>query len=68
MLLVVPSPKCHCQDVGELFDVSVNWIAFPVCGDTGLYVNDAVPAEVITVIVRLFTLDPALLPAVKLTL
>jgi hypothetical protein len=68
VVLVVPSPKCHCQEVGELLDVSVNWTVFPACGDAGLYVNDAAPAEAITVIVRLRALDPALLPAVRLTL
>jgi hypothetical protein len=31
-------------------------------------VNDAVPAEGIMVIVRVFVLDPELLPAVRLTL
>jgi hypothetical protein len=71
-VLVIPSPKCHCQEIGEFVDVSVNWIGCPVIGDAGLYVNDAavaaVEADGITVIVRLFVLDPVLLPAVRLTL
>jgi hypothetical protein len=66
--LVVPSPKCHCQEVGEFVDVSVNCTAFPTAGGIGLYLNDATPAEGITVIVRLRTLEPALLAAVRLTL
>jgi hypothetical protein len=68
VVLVVPSPKCHCQEFGEFVDVSVNWTDVPAKGDLGLYVNDAVPAEGITVIVRLTFLDPSLLPAVRLTL
>jgi hypothetical protein len=66
--LVVPSPKCHCQEVGEFVDVSVNWMALPTCGDLGLYVKDAAPAEGITVIVLVFVLDAAALVAVSLTL
>jgi hypothetical protein len=68
VVLVVPSPKCHCQAVGDPVDVSVNWTASLVLGGLGLYVNDASAAVGIMVIVRLTFLDPALLPAVRLTL
>jgi len=68
VVFVIPSPKCHCQEVGEFVDVSVNWIAFPAVGDPGLYENDAAPTEGITVIVLLLLLVPAVLPAVRLTL
>jgi hypothetical protein len=67
-VLVVPSPKFHCQEVGEFVDVSVNWTACPAVGVAGLYVNDAAPAEGMTVTVRLLVLAPALLVAVRLIL
>ena len=56
-------------------DVSVNWTARPAGGDEGEYINEAaevvedfVEAAGITEIVRLFTFDPALFAAVRLTL
>ena len=73
-MLVIPSPKCHCQEVGELVDVSVNWTAFPATGVEGEYLNEAAETVEdfvlggITVIVRLFTFDPAPFAAVRLTL
>jgi hypothetical protein len=36
VVLVIPSPKFHCQEVGEFVEVSVNWTVFPVAGDPGL--------------------------------
>jgi len=68
VVLVVPSPKCHCQEVGLFVEVSVNCTARPVSGEAGLKVKDAAPAEGITVIVLDLVLEPALLPAVRLTL
>jgi hypothetical protein len=68
VVLVVPSPKCHCQEVGVPVEVSVNCTAWPAPGEDGLYVNEAEEAEGITVIVRRLVLEPALLPAVRLTL
>ena len=43
-VLVVPSPKLYCQEVGDPVDVSVNCTAWPAAGDKGLYVNDAARA------------------------
>ena len=36
IVLVVPSLKFHCQDVGLPIDVSVNCIAWPATGEAGL--------------------------------
>jgi metal-sulfur cluster biosynthetic enzyme len=59
-MLVAPSPKFHCQEVGEPVEVSVNCTACPAAGEAGLYVNDAVN-DCPTIIVRLvlFKLEPA---------
>jgi hypothetical protein len=35
-VLVPPSPKFHCQEVGPPVDVSVNCTACPAAGDAGL--------------------------------
>jgi hypothetical protein len=35
-VLVVPSPKFHCQEVGDPVEVSVNCTAWPAVGDAGL--------------------------------
>jgi len=66
-VLVVPSPKCHCQEVGDPVDVSVNWTDCPALGGLGLYLNDAAKPEGITMIVRLSFPDPAPMRAVKIT-
>ena len=41
-MLVVPSPKFHCQEVGLPADVSVNCTDWPVTGELGLKVKEAV--------------------------
>lgn len=61
-----PSPKSHCQEVGDPVDVSVNWTTWPATGDAGLYVKDAVRAG-ITVIVWLVLFEPVVLLTVKVT-
>jgi hypothetical protein len=66
-VLVVPSPKLHCQEVGPPVDVSVNWTDWPVAGEAGLNVKEAASA-VTTVTVRLTLLEPVLLVAVKVTI
>jgi hypothetical protein len=68
VVLVVPSPKCHCQDVGPVVEVSVNCTACPAVGDAGLYAKDAAPGERITVIVLVLVLVSAPLATVRLTL
>ena len=40
-MLVKPSPKFHCHEVGLPVDVSVNATDCPAAGDTGLNANDA---------------------------
>jgi hypothetical protein len=65
-VLEVPSPKFHCQEVGLPADVSVNCTDWPVAGEAGLKVKDAVSA-VATVTVRLTLLEPELLVTVKVT-
>jgi len=65
-VLVAPSPKLHCQEVGEPVDVSVNWTACPATGEAGLYVKDAVRAGT-TVTVRVTLCEPELLVAVRVT-
>ena len=44
-VLVAPSPKFHCQDVGLPVEVSVNCTAWPGAGEAGLLVKEAVSAE-----------------------
>ena len=40
-VLVPPSPKSHCQDVGVPVEVSVKATAWPGAGEAGLKVKDA---------------------------
>jgi hypothetical protein len=35
-VLVEPSPKFHCQEVGVPVEVSVNWTVCPTLGVAGL--------------------------------
>ena len=65
-MLLDPSLKFHCQEVGLPADVSVNCTAWPVAGDAGLKLKEAVRAA-ITVTVRLTLVEPELLVAVKVT-
>jgi len=65
-VLVPPSPKLHCQEVGLPVDVSVNWTDWPVAGEAGLKVKEAASA-VATVTARLTLLEPELLVTVKVT-
>lgn len=58
-VLVAPSPKFHCQEVGDPVDVSVNCTACPVAGEAGLNVNDAAKgAATVTVRVDVLELEP----------
>jgi hypothetical protein len=63
-VLVVPSPRFHCQEVGDPAEVSVNCTACPAAGELGVKVNDA-PRAGTTVTVRLAFLEPEALLAVK---
>lgn len=65
-VLVAPSPKFHCQEVGEPVDVSVNCTAWPVAGEAGLYVNEAARG-VATVIVRTDEVELEPLETVRVT-
>ena len=67
-VLVVPSPKFHCQEVGVPVEVSVNWTACPATGDEGLYAKDATKEDTeVTAILRLPCLEPELFLAIKVT-
>jgi hypothetical protein len=61
-----PSPKSHCQEVGEPVEVSVNCTAWPAAGEAGPKVKEAVRAGT-TVTAWLTLLDPELLVAVRVT-
>jgi len=65
-VLVPPSPKFHCQEVGVPAEVSVNCTDCPAAGEAGLKVKEAASA-VVTVTVRLTLLEPELLVTVKVT-
>jgi hypothetical protein len=65
-VLVPPSPKFHCQEVGVPVDVSVNWTDWPVAGEAGLKVKEAV-STVAMVTVQLTLLEPELLVTVRVT-
>jgi hypothetical protein len=65
-VLEIPSPKFHCQELGVPADVSVNCTDWPVAGEAGPKVKEAVSA-VATVTVRLTLFDPELLVTVKVT-
>jgi hypothetical protein len=67
-VLVAPSPKFHCQDVGEPVEVSVNCTACPAAGDAGLKLKDAEGMDKgFTVSVWLAVFVPELLIAFKVT-
>jgi hypothetical protein len=67
-VLVEPSPKFHCQEVGDPVELSVNCTAWPATGEPGANVKDAVSVgEGITVSVRLALLVPEGLVAFKVT-
>jgi hypothetical protein len=65
-VLVPPSPKFHCQEVGLPVDVSVNATDCPGAGKAGLNVKDAASAAT-TVTVRVVLLEPEALVAVRVT-
>jgi hypothetical protein len=67
-VLVVPSAKFQFQVVGLPVDVSVNWTVWPVTGEAGLWVNEAVSelaGAMVTVRLVVFWADPFM--TVKLT-
>jgi hypothetical protein len=65
-VLVLPSPKFHCQEVGKPADVSVNCTAWPADGDAGLKVKDAARAGS-TLTGWLALLEPEALVTVNIT-
>jgi hypothetical protein len=65
-VLVEPSPKFHCREVGVPVDVSVNCTVWPTVGEFGLKLNDAAgPSS--TVSVRVVVLEPVAFETVKVT-
>ena len=67
-VLVAPSPKFHCQDVGLPVEVSVNCTACPGAGEAGLLAKDAVSAEAgATLRSWVRVLELALLLAIRVT-
>jgi hypothetical protein len=67
-VLVPPSPKLHCQDVGVPVEESVKATAWLGAGEDGLKVNDAsnaVAGAIVTT--RLVVLEPEPVAAVRLT-
>jgi hypothetical protein len=67
-VLVAPSPKFHCQEVGLPEDVSANCMICPTLGEDGLYTNDAVAAAGTIVIVLFALLEPELFVAMRVIL
>jgi hypothetical protein len=67
-VLVDPSPKFHCHEVGGPEEVSVNCTACPAVGEAGLNVKDAESVdEGSTVSVWLAVFVPELVLAFKVT-
>ena len=67
-MLVDPSPKFHCHEVGDPTEVSVNCTACPATGELGVNVKEAVSAaEGATVTVSLAVFVPEPLLASKVT-
>ena len=67
-MLVPPSPKLHCQEVGLPVDVSVNCTIWPVVGEAGLKVKDAVRDDTdVTEIAWLPLMEPELFDEIKVT-
>jgi hypothetical protein len=67
-VLVAPSPKSHCQEVGSPEEVSANWAICPAFGEEGLNTNVAVAGAGIIEIVLSALLEPALFVATRVTL
>jgi hypothetical protein len=68
-VLVDPSPKFHCHEVGDPVDVSVNCTVWPATGEVGLKLKDAESVdEGSTVTTWLVVSVPASLVAFKVTL
>jgi len=65
-VLVAPSPKFQDQEVGFPVEVSVNCTDWPVAGEAGVKLKEAVTAAA-TVTVRVVVFEPELLVAVRVT-
>jgi uncharacterized membrane-anchored protein len=65
-VLLPPSPKFHCREVGLPVDVSVNRTDCPAAGEAGLYVKDATTAGT-TVMVWVAVSEPEEFVAVNAT-
>ena len=65
-MLVVPSPKLHCQMEGLPVDVSVNCTDWPAVGEAGLKMNDASRAGTTDTDLDV-VLEPELFVTVKVT-
>ena len=59
-VLVAPSPKSHCQEVGSPGVVSANITDCPTAGEVGLNTKDAVDGAgmIAIVLIVLFETDP----------
>jgi hypothetical protein len=60
-VLVDPSPKLHCHEVGEPVDVSLNCTAWPAAGAAGLNVKEVESVEAgftVTVLLAVFVPEP----------
>ena len=67
-MLVPPSPKFHCHEVGLPVDVSVNCTDWPAAGEVGLELKDALSmatGKTVMIWVALFVAEP--LPIVNIT-
>jgi hypothetical protein len=65
-VLVVPSPKFHCQAVGVPIDASVNCTDWPGVGEEGEYLKDAARAAA-TVTFLVVLVEPELFVMVRAT-
>jgi hypothetical protein len=67
-VLVAPSPKSQCQEVGAPEEVSANWVSCPAFGEEGLNTKVAVAGAGIIVIVLSALLEPERFVATRVTL
>jgi hypothetical protein len=63
---VAPSPKFHCHEIGDPVEVSVNPMDWPVVGEAGLKLKDAVSTAPIMMF-RVAIFDPRLFVTVRVT-